>query len=105
RLWQRRVPNRRKIKPHYHGVESYSYSVMLLGLNGPLAARLPALDLRSPGRALAAFEAVRGRTARLVASLPSHYDYLTRVRAAAKAGQRLAFGPATIEPSAIAGIA
>ena len=105
RLWRRRLPNRRNINPHYHGFESYSYSVMLLGLGGPLEASLPALDLLSPGRALAAFEAVRGRTARLLASLPSHYEYLAAVRAAAKAGQRLGFGQATIEGSAIAGIA
>ncbi|MBV8687691.1 MAG: tryptophan 7-halogenase, partial [Alphaproteobacteria bacterium] len=85
RLWQRRLPNRRNINPHYHGFESYSYSVMLLGLAGPLESSLPALDLIDPQRALAAFEAQRARTARLVATLPSQYEYLTHVRAAGAA--------------------
>lgn len=105
RLWRRRLPNQRNVNPHYHGFESYSYSVMLLGLSGPLEASLPALDLLNPARALAAFEALRTRTARLVASLPSQYEYLTHVRGGAVAGQRLGFGqrgPA-VEPSAIAG--
>lgn len=106
RLWQRRLPNRRNINPHYHGFESYSYSVMLLGLGGPLEASLPALDMLSPRRAMAAFEAVKSRTARLVASLPSQWEYLTHVRAAPGTGQRPVlqpYGPATREPSAIAG--
>ncbi|HEY6324002.1 MAG TPA: tryptophan halogenase family protein [Thermoanaerobaculia bacterium] len=106
RLWQRRLPNRRNINPHYHGFESYSYSVMLLGLGGPLEASLPALDMLSPRRAMAAFEAVKSRTARLVSSLPSQYEYLTHVRATTGAGQRpqlQPYGPATREPSAIAG--
>jgi tryptophan 6-halogenase len=106
RLWQRRLPNRRNINPHYHGFESYSYSVMLLGLSGPLEASLPALDMLSPRRAMAAFEAVKSRTARLVSSLPSQYEYLTHVRATTGAGQRPVlqpYGPAAREPSAIAG--
>jgi hypothetical protein len=79
---------------------------MLLGLGGPLEASLPALDLLSPRRAQAAFDAVKSRTARLVASLPSQWEYLTHVRATAGAGQRPVlqpYGPATMEPSAIAG--
>jgi flavin-dependent dehydrogenase len=109
RLWQRRLPNRRNVILGYHGFESYSYSVMLLGLNGPLETSLPALDLISPRRAMAAFEALRARTERLVASLPSQYEYITHVRAAAKAGQVPGFGPrepllpATMEPSPVAG--
>jgi tryptophan 6-halogenase len=107
RLWQRRLPNRRNINPHYHGFESYSYSVMLLGLGGPLEASLPALDHLSPRRAQAAFDAVRARTARLVSSLPSQYEYLTHVRATTGASQRPVlqpYGPAaTMEPTAIAG--
>ena len=34
-LWKRRLPNARNINPAFHGFESYSYSVMLLGLNYP----------------------------------------------------------------------
>jgi hypothetical protein len=50
---------------------------------------------------------VKSRTARLVASLPSQWEYLTHVRATGGgAGQRPVlqpYGPATMEPSAIAG--
>ena len=81
RLWRRRLPNRRNVNAAYHGFESYSYSVMLLGVGGPLAESLPLLDLLSPGNALAAFDRVRARTARLLATLPSQYEYLTRARA------------------------
>lgn len=108
RLWQRRLPNRRNINPQYHGFDAYSYSVMLLGLSGPLEASLPALDLISPAGALAAFDALRARTQRLVSSLPSQYDYLTHVRAATRAGLRpgreaLEEREATMAPTAIAG--
>jgi flavin-dependent dehydrogenase len=84
RLWRRLLPNGRNVNPHYHGFESYSYSVMLLGLGGPLAASLPALDLISAGSALAAFDTLRARTRRLVADLPSQFEYLTHTRAAAQ---------------------
>jgi flavin-dependent dehydrogenase len=80
RLWRRRLPNRRNILPGYHGFEAYSYSVMLLGLGGPLEASLPELDLVDPRHALAAFDAVRRRTDELVATLPSQYEYLTSMR-------------------------
>jgi tryptophan halogenase len=98
RLWRRRLPNRRNVNPHYHGFEAYSYSVILQGIGGPPVAEPPALDLIDPDRALAAFEAHRARTAHLVASLPSQYEYLTLVRAAAGWPE-----PAVLARSAAAG--
>jgi flavin-dependent dehydrogenase len=87
KLWRRRLPNRRNINPSYHGFESYSYSVMLMGLSGPLESSLPLLDMISSRKALAAFERVRARTQHLVATLPSQYEYLTHVRAEVAAGR------------------
>jgi tryptophan 6-halogenase len=97
RLWRRRLPNRRNVNPAYHGFEAYSYSVMLLGLGGPLEASLPALDLLSPSRALAAFEAVRARTAELLAALPSQHEYLSWARAG---GEPVRAAGATSGPAA-----
>ncbi len=106
RLWQRRLPNRRNINPQYHGFDAYSYSVMLLGLSGPLEASLPALEVISPATALAAFDSLRARTQRLVASLPSQYEYLSHVRAATKAGHRPGrAGGEPLEPAAVASTA
>ncbi|HEV3459961.1 MAG TPA: tryptophan halogenase family protein [Thermoanaerobaculia bacterium] len=87
RLWRRRLPNRRNVNSAYHGFEAYSYSVMLLGLSGPLDASLPVLDLLSPRNALAAFDRVRARAAQLVETLPSQYEYLTHARAVGGPGR------------------
>jgi flavin-dependent dehydrogenase len=87
RLWRRRLPNRRNVNAAYHGFEAYSYSVMLLGMSGPLDESLPVLDLLSPSNALAAFERVRSRTAQLVETLPSQYEYLTHARAVGGSGR------------------
>lgn len=87
KLWRRRLPNRRNINPSYHGFESYSYSVMLMGLSGPLESSLPVLDMISSRKALAVFDRLRARTQQLVATLPSQYEYLTHVRAEVAAGR------------------
>ena len=79
-LWRRRLPDPKSINPHFHGFESYSYSVMLLGLNSRPAASLPVLELVDETRALAAFRSIRERTERLVETLPSCYEYLTAMR-------------------------
>ncbi len=79
-LWRRRLPDPKSINPHFHGFESYSYSVMLLGLNSRPAASLPVLEHVDERRALAAFRSIRERTERLVATLPSCYEYLTHMR-------------------------
>ncbi|MEP7009456.1 MAG: tryptophan halogenase family protein [Acidobacteriota bacterium] len=79
-LWKRRLPNARSIPQSFHGFESYSYSVMLLGLNYRPMSSLPALDQVPSGNALRAFSALRERTRKLVAELPSQLEYLTFIR-------------------------
>ena len=79
-LWRTRLPNARNINPRYHGFESYSYSVMLLGLNYQPMASLPALDHIEPERAQLAFRLQREKAERLVATLPSQLEYLSHVR-------------------------
>jgi tryptophan 6-halogenase len=80
KLWKQRLPNARNINPNFHGFESYSYSVMLLGLNYQPAASLPALDHIDPAGAHRAFRAMREKTERLVSTLPSQLEYLSHVR-------------------------
>ncbi|HET7177632.1 MAG TPA: tryptophan halogenase family protein [Solirubrobacterales bacterium] len=84
RLWKTRLPNPRNVNPCYHGFESYSYSVMLLGLGSPPVGSLPALDYFDSRHAAEAFQAVKRKAERLVAELPSQYDYLTQMRARAR---------------------
>ncbi|MEA2564427.1 MAG: tryptophan 5-halogenase [Acidobacteriota bacterium] len=79
-LWKRRLPNAKSVNPAYHGFESYSYSVMLLGLGHQPETSLPALDHMDDRNALAAFRAMRERAEYLAATLPSQYEYLTYVR-------------------------
>lgn len=81
RLWSRRLPNGKNINTSYHGFESYSYSVMLLGLNYQPPSSLPVLDFLDDRNALEMFRKIRRRTEHLVATLPSQYEYLTHVRA------------------------
>jgi tryptophan halogenase len=90
-LWQRRLPDPKSINPYFHGFESYSYSVMLLGLSARKAASLPV-------------RAVRERTARLLATLPSCYEYLTHLRSesSAAAGRRRSRRRAASEGTAVA---
>lgn len=76
KLWKKRLPTNRSINPRYHGFEAYSYSVMLLGLGHRPESSLPVLDHRDNGRALAAFEAIRRDTRRLVQTLPTLHNYL-----------------------------
>jgi tryptophan 6-halogenase len=80
RLWKRRLPNTRNINPSFHGFESYSYSVMLLGLNHWPETSLPALENVEDENALRAFRRLRRKTRQLVSTLPSQLEYLTHVR-------------------------
>jgi tryptophan halogenase len=79
-LWAKRMPNERNVNPSYHGFDSYSYSVMLLGLNYRPPASLPVLDHLDDGNALKAFQSLRERADLLRGSLPSQYEYLTHMR-------------------------
>jgi flavin-dependent dehydrogenase len=80
-LWKKRLPNAKSINPYYHGFESYSYSVMLLGLNHLPEESLPVLDFLDDRNALEAFRMMRRKSEYLVKTLPSQYEYLSHVRA------------------------
>ncbi len=79
-IWKHRLPNAKNVNPRYHGFEFYSYSVMLLGLNCVPERSLPALDHLDDTNALQAFRALRERTERLVAALPTQFEYLSQLR-------------------------
>ena len=76
RLWKTRLPNNKNINPKYHGFESYSYSVMLLGLGYRPDNYLPTLSHMDDKNALKAFCAMREKADRLCRTLPSQYEYL-----------------------------
>src|SRR5262249_50091604 len=80
-LWKNRLPNNRNINPKYHGFESYSYSVMLLGLGYRPEYSLPVLDHVNDDQALAAFRVIKERADFLCRTLPSQYEYLTTMYA------------------------
>jgi tryptophan 6-halogenase len=79
KLWKERLPNNRNINHGYHGFESYSYSVMLLGLGYRPEYSLPVLSHISDENALAAFRAIKERATHLCETLPSQYDYLSSI--------------------------
>ncbi len=83
-LWNRRLPNAKNTNPAYHGFESYSYSVMMLGLGHEPATSLPALDGMDDTNALEMFRNVKKRSEYLVSTLPSQFEYLTHVRQRAR---------------------
>jgi len=79
KLWKVRLPNNRNINPKYHGFESYSYSVMLIGLGYIPEHSLPVLNHINDEKPMAAFQAIKERAAYLCRTLPSQYDYLTSI--------------------------
>ncbi|MFP8961429.1 tryptophan halogenase family protein [Streptomyces nanhaiensis] len=81
RLWEARLPDASSVYPYYHGFESYSYDVMLLGLGRPPARPHAALGLLEGGEARRQFAELREHAARLVEELPSQYEYLARLHA------------------------
>ena len=72
-----RLPNNRSINPSYHGFESYSYSVMLLGLGYRPERSLPVLNHIQDLNALATFHTIKERADNLCSTLPSQYEYLS----------------------------
>ncbi|MGA9771468.1 MAG: tryptophan halogenase family protein [Blastocatellia bacterium] len=76
RLWKTRLPNNKNINMNYHGFESYSYSVMLMGLGHRPDDNLPILNHLSDEKALASFRAMKERADYLCSTLPSQYEYL-----------------------------
>jgi tryptophan halogenase len=79
-LWKARLPGPRTIPQHFHGFDTYSWVVMLLGLNRPPSAYHPILDSLDEAPARAMFQRIKQRAAYLVDGLPSQYEYLTHVR-------------------------
>lgn len=79
-LWKIRLPNNRNINQNYHGFESYSYSVMLLGLGYRPGDSLPVLDHIHERKARATFKAIKERADYLCSTLPSQYEYLHAMR-------------------------
>ena len=79
KLWKTRLPNNKNINQNYHGFESYSYSVMLLGLNYIPESSLPILEHLNDENALSVFNAIKQKAEYLMAKLPSHSEYLTHV--------------------------
>lgn len=78
-LWKTRLPNTKNINQNYHGFESYSYSVMLLGLNYKPEGSLPLLEHLDDKKALAKFNLIKEKAHHLSATLPSQYEYLTHI--------------------------
>jgi tryptophan halogenase len=79
-IWRARLPSARNIYQSFHGFESYSWSVMLLGLGYRPSSHLPVLDHMQPAGAAAMFQEVRARARALVEALPSQYEYLSKLR-------------------------
>ncbi|MBE9104247.1 tryptophan 7-halogenase [Nostoc cf. edaphicum LEGE 07299] len=79
KLWRRRLPNKKNINPYFHGFETYSYSVMLLGLNHKPEGSLPLLEHLDDEKALTKFKAIKEKANYLSKNLPSQYEYLTYV--------------------------
>lgn len=80
RIWKARLPTERNIYQPFHGFEAYSWSTMLLGLGHEPASYLPALDLLDTREAHAMFRRIQNRASYLARTLPSQYEYLTRLR-------------------------
>ena len=80
RVWKARLPEPRSIYPAFHGFESYSWAVMLLGVNHQPVSYAPVLDHLDEAQAHTMFRRIRERSERLVATLPSQYEYLTHMR-------------------------
>ncbi|PYP92250.1 MAG: tryptophan halogenase [Candidatus Angelobacter sp. Gp1-AA117] len=76
-LWKHCLPTDRTINQNYHGFESYSYSVMLLGLGHRPEYSLPLLNHMHDSKALAAFDMIGEQSLHLTSTLPSLYEYLS----------------------------
>jgi tryptophan 6-halogenase len=80
KLWKKRLPNKKNINTNFHGFESYSYSVMLLGLNHIPEGSLPLLEHIDDKKAMTRFNAIKEKAHHLSTALPSQYEYLTYMR-------------------------
>lgn len=80
RIWKARLPGLRNIYQPFHGFDSYSWSVMLLGLGYEPETYLAALDHLDESKAREMFAQIRRKSEFLVKNLPSQYEYLTHMR-------------------------
>ncbi len=80
RIWKARLPGLRNIYQPFHGFDSYSWSVMLLGLGYEPESYLAALDHLDENKAREMFAQIRRKSEFLVKNLPSQYEYLTHMR-------------------------
>jgi len=84
--WATKLPEASTVYPHYHGLPPYSYNCILLGAGGLPVRPSPALAMADEKAALAAFQEIREKGARLVAQLPTQNEYFARMRADAASG-------------------
>jgi tryptophan halogenase len=78
--WQVQLPDTETIYPYYHGLPPYSYMCILLGVGGLPLRPSPALRLTDDAAAKKEFVAIRDKARHLSSQLPTHYEYLARMR-------------------------
>lgn len=83
RVWATFAPNNKNVNPAFHGFQTYSYTCILFGLNYLPSRTRVLLESDGDGRAKAeqAFVDKQHLAQHLVSALPSHHEYLTRMRA------------------------
>ncbi|MEO3755187.1 tryptophan halogenase family protein [Streptomyces sp. B6B3] len=78
--WTTQLPNSETIFPYYHGLPPYSYMCIMLGTGGLELKPSPALALTDPTAAQREFAAIREKTREVMGTLPTAYDYFSRMR-------------------------
>jgi flavin-dependent dehydrogenase len=78
--WQTLLPDNDSVFPHYHAFEPYSYVCMVLGLGGIPLRPPPVLGMFDAAPARREFTKLRAEADRLVATLPSQHEFLSRLR-------------------------
>jgi flavin-dependent dehydrogenase len=78
--WRVQLPDTATIYRYYHGLPPYSYMCILLGTGGIKLRPSPALSLYDETAARKEFAAIRDKASYMSGTLPSHYDYLARMR-------------------------
>jgi tryptophan halogenase len=78
--WKVQLPDTETIYPYYHGLPPYSYMCILLGTGGIKLRPSPALSRIDETATQKEFTAIRDKARYLAETLPSHYEYLARMR-------------------------
>ena len=79
-LWRHQLPGTETMFPYYHGFPPYSYICILLGMGGIETKAPPALHLADGAAARKEFDDLRGAAQAAVDSLPTPYQFFTRMR-------------------------